>query len=104
MITGKGIIDFGAFPGNGYATATVTGIPASQVKTGQQIHVWAGQEATPDHTIDEHRVESIRFSADTIVENTSFRVVAVDSDPRFNRDGKRSAPLYGVWSFSFMYQ
>ena len=102
MITGKGIIDFGAFPGSGYATTTVTGIPASQVKTGQQILVWIGQEATPDHTVDEHRVESIALSADTIVENTSFRVVGVDSEPRFSK-GKR-IPLYGVWSFSFMHQ
>lgn len=103
MITGKGIIDFGAFPGSDYATTTVTGIPASQVKTGQQILVWVGQEATPDHTLDEHRLATIRLSADTIVENASFRVVGTEAEPHAHK-GKRQAPLYGVWSFSFMYQ
>jgi hypothetical protein len=65
-------VDFGAFPGASDASATVTG--QSGITTGSVLQAWIYAKATPEHSADEHRIETISANAGEIVAATGFTV------------------------------
>lgn len=67
-------VDFGAFPGASDASATVTG--QASITTGSTLQAWIYAKATPEHSADEHRIETISANAGDIVAATGFTVWA----------------------------
>jgi hypothetical protein len=65
-------VDFGAFPGASDASATVTG--QTGITTGSVLQAWIYALATPEHSADEHRIETISANAGDIVAATGFTV------------------------------
>lgn len=68
--TGTILLDFGVFPGASHAKVEVTGIGG--IVAGSLVEAWLRPEATPDHTADEHMVESIKVFAADIVPGSGF--------------------------------
>ena len=65
-------VDFGSFPGASDASATVTG--QTGITTGSVLQAWIYALATPEHSADEHRIETISANAGDIVAATGFTV------------------------------
>lgn len=75
--SGSAVVDFGALPGTDGASVVVTG--QATIGTASIVRAWARLAATADHSADEHRVESLRVSAGSIVAGTGFTIF-VDCD------------------------
>jgi hypothetical protein len=73
VAVGRALLDFGTWPGSSMASTTVIGQLGIQATSllSASISLWA---ATPDHSIDEHRVEAIRITAGNIVEGDGFTI------------------------------
>lgn len=70
---GTAVIDFGAYPGQGQTSVAVTGQAA--ILTTSACEAWIRpQDATADHSLDEHVVENIRLTAGSIVAGTGFTI------------------------------
>lgn len=68
------LLDFGSAP---YATETslvVTGQAA--ILAGSLVEAWIMPATTADHSVDEHRVEQLRFSVTDVVAGTGFTIRA----------------------------
>lgn len=76
--SGTATVDFGAFPGQSDALVTVSspGITASSL-----VEAWILPATTPDHSPDEHMVETLAVYADqsSIVPNTSFAIKVLNN-------------------------
>jgi len=92
--SGTATLDFGAFPGTTDATVAVTG--QTGIVSGSLVGAWIRPVATADHTIDEHRVESISITADTIVAGTGFTIFGCSAS-EFGQSTRR----YGLWTVAW---
>ena len=78
---GTVVVDFGAFPGQAEARATVTG-QAGLLATSL-VEAWpSGTDDTADHSSEEHSIEDLDTPVETIVVGTGFDVIA---RPRIGR-------------------
>lgn len=104
-VTGRAVIDFGAYPGTGHTKITLTGIPVSSVRADSEVRVWVfGGEETPDHTADEHCVETIGVSVGTIVPGVSIDIHGFNTDRAYPTQGPdvgKATPFYGKFSVGF---
>jgi hypothetical protein len=96
MATGTATLDFGAFPGASDASVAVTGQGA--IVAGSLVEAWVRPVDTADHTADEHRIESLKVIADTIVAGTGFTIYGYYDGPIV---GKDKCWLYGAWSIAW---
>lgn len=72
---GTAIIDFGAFPGAAQASVAVPGQAA--ILTTSAAEAWIRpQDATANHTVDEHIVENVKIVAGNIVAGVGFTIYA----------------------------
>jgi hypothetical protein len=69
---GSTTVNFGAFPGAGYASVAVTGQAA--ILGTALVEAWILPVATADHTSDEHIFETLRCVAADIVAGTGFTI------------------------------
>lgn len=69
---GTATLDFGAFPGNIYASVAVTG--QAGIVAGSLVEAWIRPVATADHTADDHIVDPPRIVAADIVGATGFTI------------------------------
>jgi hypothetical protein len=73
--TGTAVVDFGAFPGGSEASVAVTG--QTGIAAGSRVEAWISlDDATADHSTDEHRIEPIKITAGTKVAGTGFTIYA----------------------------
>jgi hypothetical protein len=92
--SGTATLDFGAFPGKTDATVAVTG--QTGIVAGSLVGAWIRPVATADHSIDEHRVEALEVTADTIVAGTGFTIFGTSTSQFGN-----STLLYGTWTVAW---
>lgn len=71
-------VNFGAFPGQSDASATIIGQAA--ILAGSLVEAWIMPRATADHSEDEHTVEPLRAFALNIVAGTGFTVRVVNDN------------------------
>ena len=90
-VEGVATVDFGAFPGGTDASVSVTG--QSTVLNGDAPTAWVRAAATPEHSVDEHRVEPITVTVGVPTPGVGFTIYA-------NAPGRR---LYGRWSIGWSY-
>lgn len=70
---GTAVLDFGAYPGAAQASVAVAGQAA--ILTTNAAEAWIRpQDATADHTVDEHVVEQLKITAGNIVAATGFTI------------------------------
>jgi hypothetical protein len=74
VASGTAVINFGAHPGKGMTSVDVTG--QASILTGSRIGCWPRLEATSDHSVDEHRVETLKLVGGNIVAGTGFTIYA----------------------------
>lgn len=122
---GKTVLDFGAFPGGSDASVTVTG--QSGIAAASIVSAWLRPEATPDHTADEHMLETLRVFAGNIIAGTGFTlygindsqqheplmpggsgraataVVGAQADDGSPRIGGRGTRIWGRWTVAWMW-
>ena len=67
---GTALLDFGVFPGASDASVFVSGQVG--IVTTSLVEAWVRLEATSDHPIDEHRVETLALTAGGIVAGDGF--------------------------------
>lgn len=73
VTVGKGLLDFGAYPGTGDTTLVITG--QSLIKAATSVAwAWVFPADTADHTADEHFVDPPFVLAGAIVEGTGFTI------------------------------
>lgn len=73
--TGTATIDFGAFPGGTEASVAVTG--QAGIVSGSRVEAWMSlDDATADHSVDEHRIEPIKITAGNKIGGTGFTIYA----------------------------
>lgn len=72
LTVGSVEVDFGVFPGGSDASEAVTG--QTGILTTSVVQAWLMATDTPDHTADEHVVETIRVTAGNIVAGTGFTI------------------------------
>jgi len=65
-------LDFGVFPGASDASIAVTG--QASIQSGSLVEAWLTPIATPDHSADEHLVETIQVRAGNIVPGVGFTI------------------------------
>ena len=87
---GQTIVNFGVFPGSTDASVTITD-PNVQATSYLEANLLA--IATPDHSVDEHRIEAIHITAGNIVPSTSFTIYA---------QSQSNAKLYGAYTVSYL--
>jgi len=88
--SGSTVIDFGAFPGSPMAQVSVP------VTTNFGIvQAWVQPSSTPDHSADEHIVETLKVIAGNVLLGTGFTIYGLNTSP---------GRLYGRWNVSYMYQ
>ena len=91
---GSATLDFGAFPGASDATVAVTG--QGSILAGSLAEAWLLPAATADHSADEHRVESLQVTADTVAAGTGFTI--------FGRNtGFGNSRIYGKWNIAWVW-
>lgn len=88
---GTASLDFGAHPGNGDASVTVTG--QTTILAGSLVEAWVFPAATADHTSDEHWTDAPMVFAADIVAGTGFTIYGV----------ARGNPLYGVYNIAWVW-
>lgn len=70
---GTAIVNFGAFPGAAMATIAVAGQAA--ILTTSAVEAWIRpQDATADHSVDEHVAAPMAVKAGSIVAATGFTI------------------------------
>jgi hypothetical protein len=76
VTVGSTPVDFGAFPGDSYATATVTG--QSGILSTSTVQAWVMPAATADNSVDEHLIAAtmLDVKAYDIVAGTGFTIRA----------------------------
>ena len=86
IVGGAAVVDFGA-----------EGVDAAVVVTGQAgitadstVNAWVALRATPQHSVDEHRVEPLYVTVGSIVPGVGFTIYV-----------QASRPTYGTWSLSW---
>lgn len=90
---GTATLDFGAIPGVSDASVAVTGQAA--ILSGSLVEAWILPAATPDHSADEHLLESLDVYAGNIVAGTGFTVYGVNEG-----SGTR---LTGKWNIAWVW-
>lgn len=70
--SGTAVLDFGAFPGQSDASIAVTG--QGGIVSGSLVEAWIRPEATSDHTVDEHMLETLKVFAHTISAGVGFTI------------------------------
>jgi hypothetical protein len=75
-VYGKTVLDFGAFPGTSDASIAVTG--QSGITAASIVMAGLRPEATPDHTADEHLIETLRVFAGNIIAGVGFTIFGVN--------------------------
>lgn len=75
VLKGTAVVDFGAYPGTNYVSTTVPNV--NIVAASSQVIVGIGGTATATHSIDEHAIAPIKFTATNLVNATSFDILAV---------------------------
>lgn len=109
---GTAILDFGAFPGKSDASLAITGQAA--IVSGSLVEAWMRLEASPDHTADEHMVETIKLYAGLIVAATGFTIYGVNDGQLteyplgwtpLNRAGEagKGARIWGRWNVAWVW-
>jgi len=105
--SGTTTLDFGVFPGSSHATVDVTG--QTGFVTTSEVEAWIQPVATPDHSADEHKVETIKVVASYKVDGTitidAFNTSQLN-EPVFgpsaqNWQGGKGTRLYGVWNVAW---
>lgn len=120
-------IDFGAFPGSSDTSVEITG--QAGIIAGSLVNAWLVATATADHSVDEHRIESVDVMAGNIQAGTGFTVYAqnvsqqnepletisgnknqtvagglVQSSQIQNpRAGGRGTRIYGLWTVAWQW-
>lgn len=90
--TGKAVVDFGAFPGSGDTSVSVSG--QTGLTTASAVHAWVEATATADHTADEHWADPPLITVGNLGTG-SFTVYAV---ARENISGDTP---YGEWTIAW---
>src|SRR5947207_430098 len=115
MPQGTTTVDFGAWPGSGDTSVTITG--QTNIGSGSLVEAWIFPAATADHSVDEHWVDPPRVVAGNIVVGTGFTIYATSrlgpavqqTDPYFSSDRQRPDPSYadnthyGVWNVAWVW-
>jgi hypothetical protein len=94
MPTGNAVVDFGAMPGTGRTSATVTG--QTSILSGSFVEAYLVPSASADHSVDEHLVDGPRILAGNVVAGTGFTIYAEAGD----RPGSR---LYGQYNVAWVW-
>ena len=68
-------VDFGAAPYQTEASLAVTGQAA--ILAGSLVEAFMMPATTADHSVDEHRVENIRFVVTDVIAATGFTIRAI---------------------------
>lgn len=90
---GTGELDFGAYPGDGYATLLVTG--QTGLLSFGQVRAMIHPVDTVDHTADEHRVVEMVVTASAIVPGVGFTIAG------YIGGGGKTTGLWSVqWNWS----
>jgi hypothetical protein len=92
VVTGLAVVDLGAFPGAGEGTFAVTG--QTEIASDAVVSAWLRPAATADHTIDEHKLESLLVSAHDVVPGVGFTITVAPT-----QEGQ-----YGLWSVAWTWQ
>lgn len=71
---GHTIVDFGAFPGAGDATALVEG--QGGIDSTSVVEAWIAPTQTADHSADEHAIEQIEVRAQDVRKDVGFTLRA----------------------------
>lgn len=96
---GTVLLDFGAFPGASDAAVFVSG--QTGILTTSLVEAWVRLEATSDHSVDEHRVETLAVSAGGIVAGSGFWIYGRNTSERSSHGmGTR---LYGTFTVSWVW-
>jgi hypothetical protein len=90
VASGTATLDFGTFPGASDTSVAVTG--QTGIVAGSLVGAWIRPIATATHTADEHRVEGLAITADTIVAGTGFTIFGRTED---------QTRLYGTWTVAW---
>lgn len=99
---GTETLDFGAFPGTSDANVAVTG--QSGIVAGSRVAAWLFPATTPDHSPDEHLVETVRVFAGNIVAGTGFSIYGVnDSQLAEPGRGGLGTRIYGKWNIGWQW-
>ncbi|HEX4919311.1 MAG TPA: hypothetical protein VFV92_01050 [Candidatus Bathyarchaeia archaeon] len=89
MPSGQLEIDFGAFPGKGQASVTLTGQVGFNATAPSMFEAWPMAWAdTTDHTVGEQHMDGIRVEVADPVTNVGFTIYAYPYDTTNNRYGK----------------
>lgn len=108
--SGTTTVNFGAFPGTGDASVTVTG--QATILAGSLVEAWIMPTATADHSADEHWVDPPRVMAGNVVAGTGFTIYATSRDdnefPTVPANGRRQEfsntnALYGQWTVAWVW-
>ena len=108
---GTAIVDFGSFPGQSGATVTVA---APGISANSLVEAWILPAVTPDHSPDEHTIETLTIKADqsTIVPNVSFVIYVANTSQLDDLDlntgqgvimGGTGTLIYGKWSVGWVW-
>jgi hypothetical protein len=98
---GSTTISFGSFPGSSDASLAITG--QTGIDTSSVVTAWLQPADTDDHTVDEHRVETISVMAGNVIPGVGFTIYATNNSQRNEPLGNSgidtfrsvAAPVYG---------
>jgi hypothetical protein len=93
VVCGASTLNFGTFPGTEEASVAVTA--QTGIVATSSVNAWLTPVATADHSADEHRIESIKVRAGSIVAGTGFTVFGLNDNPTIAGEHSR---IYGLWS------
>src|SRR6266545_6888204 len=101
--TGTATLDFGAFPGTGDCSVSVSGQTA--IQAGALVEAWILPTTTTDDSVDEHMVERIKVVAANVVAGTGFTIYGFYDGVHYQNDSQRdglsgttnAGRLYGQW-------
>lgn len=106
---GTATVDFGAFPGKSDATVDVA---AAGVVATSVLEAWVHPKATADHSVDEHKVESIgakaEYLSDGNIRLTAYNTSEITEQPlghlssgQSRTSAGRGTRLYGQWTLGW---
>lgn len=119
---GTATLDFGAFPGASDASVAVTG--QAGIASSSKVMAWIFPADTPEHSADEHTVETLAVYAMDVVAGTGFTIRGVNTCPIMEpvaiqavnarrtggnapatfTDGGLGTRLYGRWNIGWLWQ